>query len=383
MAPKRGSSPKKTARGSSPKRAKKAKSVEAPLLDFVGKCDEIPKPCREMLQAAVPICLEVVEADRHKFQVEVLERFGALLGTVESKKRDAISVVEAELKEIEGHRAEAFANEEAKKATADSKNSECEEKEKVVDSAREGRDAAAKVLADAQSAQKAFDEKKAHLADEEESFAKLLAEGFQPLKEGTLPGNWQTRNKKIGELKKKLLELGAQESLGDALVSTLKMTPEKREGSFAKVTMEFTEDIFTKHTAKVKQDIAGLDAEAAGHSAAIASAEAALSEKKEALQVVEKEWDAMQDIWTGLSKEASQATKELKQIEMKIPRVTKNIEKAQADLTKFLELPALFSTLKEKSTAAPEEPEETEEKKDVEEDAAEGDKPDEEMQEAS
>ena len=64
--------------------AKKAKTVtpETPILDFIGKCDDIPKPCREMLQASVPFCLEVVESDRHEFQTEILNRVSKLMAGV-------------------------------------------------------------------------------------------------------------------------------------------------------------------------------------------------------------------------------------------------------------------------------------------------------------
>merc|ERR1719263_2000743 len=100
-----------------------------------------------------------------------------------------------------------------------------------------------------------------------------MTDVFEPLKDNAHAGNWRHRNKLVGELAKKLSELGAQESLVDALATTLKMTPEKREGTFAKATMGFAQEYFTKHTAKVAQDISALDAEATSLQAATASAE--------------------------------------------------------------------------------------------------------------
>jgi len=306
-----------------------------------------------MLQAAVPICLEVVEADRHKFQVEVLDRVSLLLSTVEAKKRANLSAHEAELSTMTAQQVTAAGEACGKKDVAESKKGHCDEKGKVVDGVREVSDGAKKGLADAHAAQEAFDAKKAGLTEEQDNFAKLLAETFQPLKEGTMGGNWQTRNKASATLKKKLCELGAQDSLGDALAATLKMSPEKREGTFAKATMEFAQQEFNKHTAKVAQDIAGLDAEAASHVAAIAAAEANAAEKKAALEAEVKEYDAMQDVWVTYDAEAAAAARELKQIEARIPKVEKNIDKAKDALEKFLEVPALFAVLKEKSTAAP------------------------------
>lgn len=387
MAPKRSSGATSPKRGGSPKRgpAKKArtKAPEASLLDFLGKCDEIPKPCREMLQTALPFCLEVVEADRHKFQVEICERVGGLLSSTESKKKEALATVEAELAEMETEKGTAGSDTEAKKGASEAKKSECDEKGKVVDEFRARSDTAKAALSEAQKAEEEFKKKEAELQAEQESFAKLLADIFQPLKEGQVK-QWQLRNKQIVELTKKLKSLGAQESLADALAATLKMTPEKRAGTFAQATLKFTEEVFNKHTAQVAADIAGLSAEAEKHKSTIASAQAELDEKNAALKTIEGEWDAMQDVWISLEEEHAKASRSLSQIEARIPKVTKNIDKAKADLEKFLELPALFSKLKEHSTTAAPEPEEVAEEaaEDAAEAAAEGEgeKPDEEMQ---
>jgi len=375
MAPKRAGATK-----TAPAKRAKTAAPEAPLLEFLGKCDEIPKPCREMLQAAVPICLEVVEAERHKFQIEVLERVSALLSTVEGQKREVISGHETELAEIGVEKDKAAAELDTRKAASAGKKAECDSKQEFVDKAMEVSNAAKKELEGAQAAKAEFDSKKEGLLAEQEGFAKLLGEVFNPLKDGSCAAKGFQKTKLIDQLKKKLKELGAQESLGDALAATLKMTPEKREGTFAKATMQFAEEYFTKHTAKVAADIGGLDGEEASLTAAIAKAEGVATEKKAALDDLTKEWDAMQDIWIGLSNEEGQAEKELKKIEARIPRVNKNIDKSKFDLEKFLEIPELFAKLKEKSTAAPEEPEEPAEEEKAEEAAEAEAKPDEEMQ---
>lgn len=348
------------------------------MLDFLGKCDEVPKPCREMLQTALPFCLEVVEADRHKFQVEICERVGSLLANTESKKKEHLAAVEAELVEMETEKGTAGSDTEAKKGASEAKKGECDEKGKVVDAHKQASDTAKQALSEAQAAEEEFKKKEADLQAEQENFAKLLADVYQPLKEGTNK-QWQVRNKHITEVTKKLKSLGAQESLADALAATLKMTPEKRQGTFAQATLKFTEEFFSNHTKQVASDIAGLSAEAQKHTTTIANAQAVLDEKNAALKTVEGEWDAMQDVWIALEEEAAKASRSLSQIEARIPRVSKNIDKAKADLEKFLELPALFAKLKEHSTTAPEEPEPEE----AEPEAAaegEGEKPDEEMQ---
>lgn len=160
-------------------------------------------------------------------------------------------------------------------------------------------------------------------------------------------------------------ELGAQDSLADGLATTLKMTPEKRAGTFAKATIQFAQEIFDKHTAKIAQDLSALDAEEASLKAAVAQEEATSADKKAALEVVDKEFDAMQDIWMGLDKTRAEAAKTEKQVESQLPRAQKNIDKAKADLEKFNTcIVTLFAHLKEFSTAPAEaEPEPEEEDK--------------------
>jgi chromosome segregation ATPase len=340
--------------------AKKAKTAapEAPLMSFLNKCDDIPKPCKEMLQTAVPQCLAVTGADRHKFQSEIVDYVASVLATEEGKRREAVATEEAALKGIEAETAEHASVAEAKKAAAAAKKGECDEKKAVVNAAKEASDAAKKMLTDAKTAEKAFNEKKKELLSEQGRFAKLLADVFQPMKEGALKASGHKRNKLAAELKKKLVELGAQQTLGDAIVSISKMTPEKQKGSFAQVSLKFAEEYFTAHTAKVAKDIAGLDEEANGIAAAIAAADAKVTETKAALEVVQKEFDEIHEVWEKSSGEASEEAKVLKQFEAKVPRSAKSVEKAQTDLTKVSDLLALFSKLKEEGTAVPQEPEE-------------------------
>jgi len=369
--------PKRSTIASSPRKAPPAKrskkdAPEAPLLSFIREVKDIPKPCRDMLVAAVPICLEVVEADRHKFQTEVLNRVAAMIKETEGKKRDAVTGCTGDLAQLTSDKDKAFADAEAKKSVATSKENECKEQEKVVDAATEVMRAAEQALTTAQQNQEAFNNKKAALFTEQDNFAKLLSDSFQPLKDGTHAWNGTQRNKQVSLVKKKLLELGAQESLADALVVALKDKPEKREGAFAKATMQFTEEAFTKHTAQVAQDIASLDPEAAVFAATIADTEAALAEKKAALQVVQTAWDATQDVWLQLEKDSGEAASALKKIECEIPNAMQFIDFAQAALDKFLEIPALFLKLREHSTAVAEDPdEEAEEDKDMGADAGE------------
>ena len=75
----------------------------------------------DMLQASVPICLEVVESERHKFQVEVLSRVDSLLANVDAKKRGAIGEAETGLAEIEAEITTGTADANAKDALSTAK----------------------------------------------------------------------------------------------------------------------------------------------------------------------------------------------------------------------------------------------------------------------
>lgn len=363
--------------------AKKAKIVvpEALILEFIAKCQEVPKPCREMLQVSVPICFEVVESNRHKFQVKVLDQVAKLLAGRESVKRRVVTDAEGELAKMKTDQQKAAADVASAKAAADAKQAECDKEGKVVDAAREKSNNSSLALKEAQKAAADFDKKKVELFMEQDNFNKLMTEIFERLKNDKQLSNGRQRNKFIAELQGKLSEVGAQESLVDALASTLKMAPEKRAGTFAKATIGFAQEYFDKHKAKVAQDIASLDAEEAGHRTAVTREEAAAVERRAALECVEKDWDGMQEVWIGLDKIRAEAARGEKLLENQIVRAQEAIDKAQADLEKFMQVPTLFAELKEKSTtAAADEPEPEQEQDDAEGKDAQGEKPDEAMQ---
>jgi len=353
MAPKRSSILSKTGPGS--KRAR-TDGPEGPLLAFLATAEGMPKVSREMLRIGLPLCLEVLESDRHKFQVEVLDRVASLLADTESKRREAIRTIEVSFAEIDVEKDKALANVELKKNVALAKQGECDEKGKLVDAAEDAADAARVASTTARQQVEAFSMKKSEMLLDKESFAKLLNDDFQPLKEGSFLGNWQRKNKVIGELKKKLVDVGGQQSLADAMAAALKLKPEQRSGVFAKAAMQFVEDCFAKHTAKVVEDISGLDAEDARNKFGVAAAEEIVMDKKGELQQIKKEWDELQDVWVKLEEDSAGATRSLKSLESQLTPLTKSVEKAKLELEKFLELPALFAKLRAQSTSVPEEP---------------------------
>jgi len=243
-----------------------------------------------------------------------------------------------------------------KKAVALAKQSVCDERGRLVDAADDTANASQQVSAQAQQKVEAFSVNKSEMLMEQESFTKLISDDFQSLKEGTWQGHHSTKAKVIGELKKKLLDIGSQQSLADALAAALKLKPEQRSGAFAKAAMGFVEECFANHAAKVAQDISALDSEEGSLKHAVVLADAELAEKKGELQRKKKEWDELQDVWVKLEEDAAEASRSAKRLELEMPKLTKAVEKAKLELEKFLELPSLFARLRAQSTAAPEEP---------------------------
>lgn len=348
-------------RGSAATKASQAKRVktsgpEGPLLAFLASAADMPKSSREMLQVALPLCLETAQSDRHKFQVEVLERISGLLEDAENKKREALAALEASVADMQVQNDSAAASVESKKALSAGKKAECDAKGLVVDEARAAEKDAQGAVNTAQEQAAGFQSKRTDMFAEQEAFAKLLSEGFQPLKEGSFAGNWQKRNKVIAELQKKLLQLGSQQSLADAMAAALKRKPEDRDGAFAKAAMQFVETEFNKYTEKLSQDVSGLDAEEANIKAAGVSGEAALAAKKEERERLEKEWDEMQDVWVKLEEDVANAANSAKSIEVELPDLKESVEEAKAELEEHKALQALFLKLREQTNVVPELP---------------------------
>jgi len=332
--------------------AKKAKSIsEEPLLDFINSCGDIPKSCREMLQAGLPHCLEVAESERHRFHFAVLDHVASLLATAEEKKRGAVNAVDKELSEIQVEKGKVAADVTAAKGEVTNKQSELHARGKKLIELRKACDGAAHALSAALERQKVFNARKVGVFTDEDNFRKFMADVWQPLKEDGVTG--ARRHRLVGELSAKLSELGARH-LCDSMESL--RTPEWCKGTFGKAAVESADVHFKKHAAKLSQVVLGLDEEEASLKASIAAAELALTEGRATLEANTKEREEMQVDKTSFEKTAAEAVKVQQGLQVRIPPALRRLTKAREDLEMFLELPALFSRLKDLTTAAPEEP---------------------------
>lgn len=135
-----------------------------------------------------------------------------------------------------------------------------------------------------------------------------------------------------------------EESLLDALDVTFKIKPEQRD-AFAKTTLEYAEDAFTKVGEKIAQDIAALDEEGAGHKKAIEDALATLQEKEKAKESAEGELETQQNMWVDLENAAFQMAEASKRHDIGLEEAGKELELAKEDLKEFRDVNSLLAGL--------------------------------------
>lgn len=327
---------------------------EAPILACLAAEAGLPKPCMEMLQLSLPRCLKAVASERHSFETRILEFVTSVFIDIESKRREAIAKEQAELSSVQAEQETSAADLEKKRTIASERKGECDLKAKAVEAASAAVQEANEAHTAAQQAQEDFVAHKEKLYGDQEGFAKFVADVYQPLKDGAFASkDWRKRNQSIAEVQIKVTDLGLEESLRDALGATLKIKPMDRE-EFAKGVLEYAERFFEEHKQKVSEEIASLDATAAAHAEAVTVAKSSLEEKQGELQALEKAWDEMQNEWVTLEDGCAEATRIVQGFEIKLPEITKRIAKATAELEKFLEMPALLSSLKDPSDLAAE-----------------------------
>jgi len=330
-----------------PKVEASAAEPEAPLLDALAAVNSIPKPCRELLQTALPFCLATPAAERHKFQLEMLDRITTMFDNIEEQKRATLNEAETQVLAIQAEKDAAVADLETKKATALSKQSDCEEKSKAVNVAKEAVAQAKEAACIAEKQAEELAAKKATLIATQESFQVLLKEEWQTLKDVTYTGHsWQKRNKAISEFLKKCCEQAQMEgSLVDAVEAALKIKPEQRS-NFALLALDHAEACFKTHMDGAAQHISSLAEEESSHQAAIDSARAALSEKEAQQKDAETAWDAEQTQWVDLENAKEGAANLLKSVENKLEDENNLVGHLADELKSFLQIPALLSELK-------------------------------------
>jgi hypothetical protein len=338
--------------------AKKAKTEqpEAPVLAAIAAA-ELPKPCRDMLQAALPHCLSTPSAARHKFQLEVLDRIAGIFAIVEEKRRKELEDAEAKLASVQLDKDNASTDCENKKADATSKKGESDEKGRSVEEASQAVQIASDAVKVARQELEDSQARKQGLLQTKEDFQKFFDEMYHPLKVGTFGGSeWRKRNKVITEFSQKVNAIMTfEDSLLDAAEVVFKTKPDQRE-PFALATLDFVEKAFTIHTEKLAAELLSHDQEAESRKSAIEDAEAVVLEKKSQKQQAEQEWDAIQNVWVDSENTSAEAVRTLKDFEMKLTEAGKEVDIAKEVLEKIIAVAELLAKLKEPAEVETEAP---------------------------
>jgi DNA repair exonuclease SbcCD ATPase subunit len=320
---------------------------ETPLLEALVGVDSLPNPCRQLLQVALPYCLATPPSDRHKFQLQMLDRITTIFDSIEEQRRAALNEEEGQLVSAQAEKDAANVELEAQRAATSKKKEECDEKGKHASTAKESFAQHKEATNSAEKQAEELVSNKAKLEATQESFQGILKDCWEPLKDGVFPGTqWAKRNKTIVEFIKKMGDQVQMEgSLLDALEVALKIKPEQRT-SFALLALEHAEARYKDRAECLTQEISALADARQAYQAAIDNAKSAQDEKQKELEDAEKDWDMEQSQWVELENSVAAAAQALEKKEDKVQDSKTVISSMTDDLEKFREIPALLSKLK-------------------------------------
>lgn len=267
----------KAAAGSPAKAARvEAHNECAPVIALLAKAEGLSEESAAMLQESAPHCLATPAEDRHAYQKEMLKFLSEVIGGVETKHQAAITAIEAQI-------AEAGRSAEAVKARPMSTEAEVDARK----TERDAQDAATKPTSNELSARKAALAAEQALVDghaaevtsareDHESYSKVLAELWAPLKAGFPGKDWRVRDKLLKQFMPEFQKLQLGAALNSAVPVALKTKVDDR-GAFAKSSIDFADDELQKHVAALAAKVSGAGDEAARRLNATKTAEAALA----------------------------------------------------------------------------------------------------------
>eukprot|EP00441_Pelagodinium_beii_P043122 CAMPEP_0197649992 /NCGR_PEP_ID=MMETSP1338-20131121/30678_1 /TAXON_ID=43686 ORGANISM="Pelagodinium beii, Strain RCC1491" /NCGR_SAMPLE_ID=MMETSP1338 /ASSEMBLY_ACC=CAM_ASM_000754 /LENGTH=367 /DNA_ID=CAMNT_0043224325 /DNA_START=54 /DNA_END=1157 /DNA_ORIENTATION=- len=321
------------------------------IADALKSAKAYPDHVVKMLGENLAHSLGDVKEDRHEFQVKVNGMVAEVLGSVEAGIQEDIAAAQAKVAASDTEKAAREGALEAAKTTLETKQAELAAADKALEEAEAEVTATTKALKAAEKDQKAGDADVLANEEKKTKLQKVVAESFQPAKEGTVAGSLKTAIAEVAKLGK---ENHFDAALLSSLPSALGKEPSAR-GSFDETVVnqianEFKE-IETKlntlltEAAPAKEARQAKVTEAAATAAAAATKKASCEEAAKAAKSAEKEAIAAQ-------KEAQKAVKSLGP-EMK--EVASSLAEATESLAEFQEGPmAVFKELLEKSKVVPE-----------------------------
>jgi len=315
----------------------KLSPAEAPLaikcaaISEAVKDSDLPEHVSQALAASVSSCLKTYKADRHPFQVQMLEMIGETFANSKTAQKSALETAQAK---ISGFDTTKDARQE-ELASAEKKASEAAAlvTERKTAHSTDG-EALKKAVADRKASgaaqkncDKSIEELVAKKAKLETAFS---AEGFGTFKEkaGTISG--------VKQFTKACHECGFDKSLLDAVPTVLTSSPENR-GTFGALIVEQLEAQLSKALAEISTSQSETEAGRSEHAKAIETADLALKEaqekdeasKKALEEAVAEQTQASQNV-AAIKKAIQGALPELEQAKRDVAAATDTLNKMES-----------------------------------------------------
>jgi hypothetical protein len=304
------------------------------VLDAIADAETLPANLRSLLKHALPVAFKTYKADRHPYEVEVVEQAKQALDAVENalklehgtafaKQQEVISP--AEKARRAGAKKEAEARSEEAKRRLDAGKVAKKAAEKNVEDAEAG-------LKTAKAEEKVADKALQKVVDKKASLTGSLAKEM-PLLMGGTSSSADGRH-----ALKKLLAIGKEFGLDSTLLLTLPITCKK----VVAVRSEFENMIFHKLQALIEEQIAAISQEVdaaepvkQGKVAATAAAQQALEQARAALKDAESELEDGHLASKEASKEVTKADHIMRGIWEDMRRACEAQDKLASELKSF------------------------------------------------
>mmetsp|Transcript_56126 Transcript_56126/g.111540 ORF Transcript_56126/g.111540 Transcript_56126/m.111540 type:complete len:411 (+) Transcript_56126:54-1286(+) len=326
------------------------------LLETPVAAAELPVSCRDMVAAMLPKSgLNSEAGGRHLYQRQFLEGLSEHFTGLQTGHQAAIAMAQDSIAALASEQTEVVSKVGVTKQRADEmravRDAKHETWKKAVDAVAE----TGKAITTAQEQVKNHEAEHKCSQDLVEQLGQFMATKFVPLKEFSIPGNqWRLRaktSKEVANTLASILPVGVEDSLRDALQVAFKRKPGENE-SFAVMTIEYAEKLFSKHLASLDAKINSFDTTAQAGIAAVTAAEEAAVEAKKHKDDAESEYMAADNQLLEADTLADDAANEENQLKPRAAELAAALEKAEAELAQVQSFIANFEALREGLPAA-------------------------------
>jgi len=326
------------------------------LLEMPAAAAELPVSCREMVAAMLPKSgLNSEAVGRHMYQQRFLEGLSEHFTGLQTGHQAAIATAQDGIAALASEQTEVVSKVGVTKEKANEmravRDAKHETWKKAVDAVAE----TGKAITTAQEQVKNHEAEHKCSQDLVEQLGQFMATKFVPLKEFSIPGNqWRLRaktSKEVANTLASILPVGVEDSLRDALQVAFKRKPGENE-SFAVMTIEYAEKLFSKHLASLDAKINSFDTTAQAGIAAVTAAEEAAVEAKKHKDDAESEYMAADNQLLEADTLADDAANEENQLKPRVAELAAALEKAEAELAQVQSFIANFEALREGLPAA-------------------------------